>query len=296
MHYLKNIKFQLLIIIIISLSSCQPDENQKSNDFAYTIDTIYVTKSRDTGVVSNTVLWVFNNEIPLLNIETINNNDTTIYIDSSSAFPGLIGNLVSKTSCINNVIKSIYTSESGFTGERLGNAIFYNQDKLDSVIFYDPTFNWTNPFVPLKKTFITTYTNNNLDSLAVNVSSDGYLTLSNTRYGDMLHFNYSSLNNQKQLIGLDVNEFLYIRSFFCRFHLNYSLIPYGQHIMMMDENHNSLNTNCKNLLSEIQGTDKRELIDYVFDAEFNNRIKEIIVFTYTATDNYIITYKLHYKP
>lgn len=286
---MKKIKFLLWICIVINLISCSTEDNLNPINSTYTIDSIVVYKITDT---SNTFFGKYQPLNPdifnYINLNSSTVEDTIIY--KNTFIMGFYNDsLTVAATLVKDIFKNMYVKQPDLMGSISASIIFYNDLQLDSVLYADLTPNFGLPIK--KRNFLCTYTNSNLDSIGVPFYNDDNAT---QPYNKSIKFNYNTYVNQKKMIGLDVNEFLYIDVFDLRF-ANYGFcLPYR--FFMFDKKPRTLNTNCKNLLSKITRDGKQENISYDFDETYNNRIKTINVATNTTASNYIIKYEFYYKP
>jgi len=286
---MKPIKFLLVLCIALNLISCNTENNPSPVSSAYTIDSIVIYKITDTNNAFYMKYQTLNPDVfNYINLYVSTIGDTTIY--KNTFMMGFYNDsLTVSATLVKDIFKNMYVKQPELMGSISASIIFYNDLLLDSVIYADITPNWG---IPIKKrTFLCTYTNGNLDSIGVPFYND---SISFQPYNKSIKFNYSAYDNQKQLIGLDVNEFLYIDVFDVRFAKYGFCVPYR--LYMFDKKSRSLNTNCKNLLNEVIRNDKQESISYQFDAMHNNRIEQINVVTNTISSSYTLKYKFYYKP
>jgi hypothetical protein len=192
----------------------------------------------------------------------VSRNDTTFYLSKSTYL-----NEINRESTViikdNRIIKTQYFQPIGIyaqDGLVLHNYYYYNtNDRIDSIVHVSHgTSIYLPPTDTIRETYPITYVNGDL-------------------VFDSANTNYSSYANQKNLIGLDVNEFL--AAFYSTIHSNlsedylYSIrddireFPFN----CLIHNFNTFNSNSAHLFNKLGGYD----IVYTFDTRYNNRIKDI---------------------
>lgn len=255
----------IVALFVLFTIGCNKVENKINPPIKYQIDSV-VYKQFDT--LSNTLLFTYT-YIPS-NIDVFEDifkrNDTTTYLSKDFYLSHFNSNSIVETKG-NRIFHTMYLEPIGEYGQdgNFQNHFFYynSNNKIDSVVHLRiGVFSIINPTVldTISETFSYDYINDNLTSISLNGAS-------------LLNFNYTSYLNQKDLIGLDVNEFLgyfnFIHTNFTDYYLNGFMDDIGEFQKnCLIHNFNSGNSNSKYLVYEPS-------LEYYFDVAKNNRIKEI---------------------
>lgn len=266
MKNIRSILKAIVALFVLSTVGCNKVENKINSPKSYQIDSV-VYKQFDT--LSNTLLFTYTYVPSKINVfeDVFKRNDTTTYLSKDFYLSHFNSNSIVETKG-NRIFHTMYLEpigEYGQDGNYQHHYLYFNTNNMiDSVVHLRiGVFSIIDPTLLLDtttETYLYEYVNDNLTSISLNGAS-------------LLNFNYSSYLNQKDLIGLDVNEFLgyfnFIHTNFTDYILNGFMDDIGEYQKnCLIHNFNSGNSNSKYLVSEPS-------LEYYFDVAKNNRIKEI---------------------
>lgn len=311
-------KKSILIITAIAtcfIYSCKKDANNRISNVTYELDSVKMDLiDVNNSIAYSTILPIstniidsfqryFNNFSSLDNTYDIyKHNDSIIYRNTRNInmhiplFQNLIliNNKPDMDSSINPLGGVIYTS----------NIIKYNysiSDKLDQIIInnkYAASYTIINTYNIYCKF---NYSNNALISINkqhVNLNASNLDTINN--YKNSYNFSYTNLQNQKDLIGIDLND-LFINALIYNISFQSATFPFAD--LFIVNSLMSYNTNSNKLIESIQfdrisntGTFTVNIsAQYTFDATKNNRVNTMKIITlFNGTESKIL-YTFYYK-
>ena len=260
----------MILLFVFNVISCKKENPNNNQSAQYQIDSIVFSMYDTAGVAFYNYPFIPNNDAVFASVNR--NNDTITYISkyyadiepfNSNSTVQVKGNRIFKSSYI--VPFGIFGQDGGTTHEYY----YYNSNnKIDSVVHISYGEFDLIPFDTTYETYYFIYENNNLTRTLLN------------GIGDSVSVHYSSYLNQKDLIGIDVNELLGLGLII---HTNNSesyfygvaddIFEFQKNCII--NNFNSANTNSKYLIEKISSDAS---LTYGFDAAKSNRVKDITVF------------------
>ncbi len=323
--------FGFIFLILLSLvSGCKKDNNRIAMP-TYELDSVVVESWFDSlgnPSVTRTIPIVPNyvqNSIPELNTHDFNSN-ITYYENNDSIILKLFVDTYALREYADiidgkfNYLKNLYYEYGTHDYEIKCQYISYDSDdKIHSIASTDIEYpSWfccnafdvewpdsTQCFGRNKKEIVFSYDGNNLNTLNYyyySGFSDTPLFSAHNRL-----FSYTNnYKNQKNLIGIDVNDIILSSFLFQWYNVNRGLASptlqphfYDLQLSLILNNQASFNTNCDDLIEHIQYNNITTSIGspfvlgetdirYEFDSDFDNRIKSMTI------DNYL-KYNFYYK-
>ncbi len=256
----------ILTIVLFSLIGCNKENTTTNEEGPFKIDSItYSLYDLNADTIFYNYTFLPNNDAVFESVTR--RNDTTIYLSKVNYYLDPVNSQSTVITKNDRIIKTQYFQPIGIfaqDGLVLHNYYYYNtNERIDSIVhIYYGTDIYLPPTDTVRETYPITYVNGDL-------------------VFDTANTTYSSYANQKNLIGLDVNEFT--AAFYSTIHTNssedffYNIrddiweFPFN----CLIHNFNTFNSNSAHLFNKLRGDD----VVYTFDARYNNRIKEIDIYS-----------------